>query len=252
MTASGLSAGASSTVTVRYSLSGYNPVDRTATGTASSGTAPSGGSVTLTPSGTQQAGTLISANVTAMSGTATITYTTTIRKRTGADPTSSTDGNEVASGTGTGNAVATHTITAGEASGTPDRFRAFTTGTNATGSNTVSSNVVTSTPATVSTLPSAPGTPTLTYVSANNTSTDWGYSATWADSTSGTTPITYYLIAYGSSDGYVNGQATLGPYTTGTVARSFLLPRTSSLWQVAAYGSNTAGVGPNSTKSNTA
>lgn len=114
----------------------------------SAGVAPSGGSVTLTPSGTQQAGTTISANVTAMSGTATISYVTSIRKKTGSSPTSITDGTQVASGTGTGNGVASHTITASEASGTPDQFRAFTTGTNSFGSNIVSSNTVISTPAT--------------------------------------------------------------------------------------------------------
>jgi hypothetical protein len=109
------------------------------------GTAPSGGSVTLSPSGTQQAGTTITANVSAMSGTATISYTTTIRKKTGSAPTSNTDGTQVASGTGTGN-VASHTITDSEASGTPDQFRAFTTGTNSFGNNTVASNTVVSTP----------------------------------------------------------------------------------------------------------
>lgn len=40
LTASGLSAGGSSTVTVRYSLSGYNPVDITASGTASAAASP--------------------------------------------------------------------------------------------------------------------------------------------------------------------------------------------------------------------
>jgi hypothetical protein len=111
----------------------------------SPGVAPSGGSVTLSPSGTQQAGTTITANVSAMSGTATISYTTTIRKKTGSAPTSNTDGTQVASGTGTGN-VASHTITDSEASGTPDQFRAFTTGTNSFGNNTVASNTVVSTP----------------------------------------------------------------------------------------------------------
>ncbi len=109
------------------------------------GTAPSGGSVTLSPSGTQQAGTTLTANVSAMSGTATISYQTYIVKKTGSSPTSDTDGTRVASGTGTGN-VATHTITDSEASGTPDQFRAFTTGTNSIGSNTVASNTVISTP----------------------------------------------------------------------------------------------------------
>ena len=108
------------------------------------GVAPSGGGVTLTPAGTQQAGTTISANVTAMSGTAPITYVTTIRKATGSSPTGS--GTAVASGPGTGNAVASHTITDGEASGTPDQFKAYTVGTNAYGDFTVGSNTVVSTP----------------------------------------------------------------------------------------------------------
>jgi hypothetical protein len=80
-----------------------------------------------------------------MSGTATISYQTYIVKKTGSSPTSDTDGTRVASGAGTGN-VASHTITASEASGTPDQFRAFTTGTNSFGNNTVASNTVVSTP----------------------------------------------------------------------------------------------------------
>jgi hypothetical protein len=110
----------------------------------SPGVAPSGGGVTLTPSGTQQAGTTISANVTAMSGTAPITYVTTIRKATGTTPTGSATA--VASGSGTGNGVASHTITDSEASGTPDQFKAYTVGTNAYGDFTVGSNTVVSTP----------------------------------------------------------------------------------------------------------
>jgi hypothetical protein len=110
----------------------------------SPGVAPSGGGVTLTPSGTQQAGTTISANVTAMSGTAPITYVTTIRKATGTTPTGSATA--VASGSGTGNGVASHTITDNEASGTPDQFKAYTVGTNAYGDFTVGSNTVVSTP----------------------------------------------------------------------------------------------------------
>jgi len=133
--------------------------------------APSGGGVTLTPSGTQQAGTTISANVTAMSGTNPITYTTTIRKKTGSPPASNTDGTQVASGSGTGNAVASHVITASEASGTPDQFRAFTTGTNTSGSNTVSSNTVVSTPATTTTTTSAPATTTTTAAPPTTTTT---------------------------------------------------------------------------------
>jgi hypothetical protein len=162
---------------------------------AAAGTAPSGGSVTLNPSGTQQAGTTITANVSAMSGTATISYTTTIRKKTGSAPTSSTDGTQVASGTGTGN-VASHTITAGEASGTPDQFRAFTTGSNSFGSNTVSSNTVISTPAVVS----APATPTGVNTSGSGL-------VTWSASSGATSYTVEYYTATNSS-----GANQTGPY----------------------------------------
>ena len=131
------------------------------------GVAPSGGGVTLSPSGTQQAGTTITANVSAMSGTATITYATQIRKATGYSPTSNTDGTLVASGSGTGN-VASHTITTSEASGTPDQFRAFTTGTNSFGNNTVSSNTVISTPAVVVVAPAITSGPSISWASGNN------------------------------------------------------------------------------------
>ncbi len=276
---------------------------------AVAGTGPSGGSVTLSPSGTQQAGTTITANVSAMSGTATISYTTTIRKKTGSSPTSNTDGTQVASGTGTGN-VASHTITPTEASGTPDQFRAFTTGTNSFGDNTVASNTVISTPAVVTqytiswnanggsvsptsntvnsgttvsaptptrsgytflywrdspnafsyiyqinpggswtvtsnitfyaywqaaaVAPSTPGTPTLTYVPANNTSTTWGYSASWGAST-GSGTIQYQIDGLGSS----GGSATLGLYSTNSA--TFSLSRNDNTWQIRVRATNNGG-----------
>jgi hypothetical protein len=245
-----------------------------------------------------------------MSGTATITYATTIRKKTGSPPTSNTDGTQVASGTGTGNGVATHEITNSEASGTPDQFRAFTTGTNSVSSNTVASNTVISTPAVVTqytiswnanggtvsptsntvnsgttvsaptptrsgytflywrdtpsafsyiyqinpggswtvtsnitfyaywqaaaVAPSTPGTPTLTYVSANNTSTTWGYTATWGAST-GTGTIQYQINGLGSSA----GSATLGLY--GTNSASFNLSKNDNVWQIRVRATNDGG-----------
>ena len=128
------------------------------------GTAPSGGGVTLTPTGTQQAGTEICANVSDMSGTNPITYSTVIRKATGQTPSGTAT--VVSSGTGTGNAVCCHTITAAEASGTPDHFKAYTVGTNSAGDFTVGSNIVISTPAAVTPTPVTPTpvTPTPTPV----------------------------------------------------------------------------------------
>jgi hypothetical protein len=102
------------------------------------------------------------------------------------------------------------------------------------------------------TAPSVPGTPTLTYVSSQDTSTEWGYSATWTNSTSGTTPISYFLSCYGSSDGYVAVQTERGPYSSGSPAVSFRLPKTSTLWRVAAFAQNSIGTSTESAKSNSA
>jgi hypothetical protein len=165
--------------------------------TSAAGTAPTGGTVSLSPSGTQQAGTTLTASVTAMSGTATITYVTTIRKATGREPVI-TD-TAVASGTGTGN-VATHTITAGEASGTPDRFKAFTVGTNSIGSRTIESNTVTSTPAVVTPTPAITSGPGISWASGNN----FTLSATASDATN----IEFQVQFANTSGGTVQNTAT--------------------------------------------
>lgn len=205
-------------VTRDYYVQAYRSGDPTATksdwagpdsGTRTvAGTAPSGGSVTLSPSGVQQAGTTITANVTAMSGTATISYTTTLRKKTGSSPASSTDGTEVASGTGTGN-VASHTITASEAAGTPDQFRAFTTGSNSFGSTTVISNTVISTPATVS----APGIPTSVSLGGSGV-------VAWIASTG--SPTSYEIEFFTAQNG--SGLNAAGAYSvTGIAGTSYQL-----------------------------
>jgi hypothetical protein len=205
-------------VTRDYYVQAYRSGDPTATksdwagpdsGTrTAAGTAPSGGSVTLSPSGVQQAGTTITANVTAMSGTATISYTTTLRKKTGSSPASSTDGTQVASGTGTGN-VASHTITASEASGTPDQFRAFTTGSNSFGATTVISNTVISTPATVS----APGIPTSVSLGGSGV-------VAWTASTG--SPTSYEIEFFTAQNG--SGLNAAGAYSvTGIAGTSYQL-----------------------------
>jgi hypothetical protein len=77
LSVTGLTLGQSSTVTVRYSLSGYNSVDITVTGSASSNVAPSGGSVSIAlTSGTSgRVGAVYTATVTNASGTPTPTFT---------------------------------------------------------------------------------------------------------------------------------------------------------------------------------
>jgi hypothetical protein len=143
-----------------------------------------------------------------MSGTATISYTTTLRKKTGSSPASSTDGTQVASGTGTGN-VASHTITASEASGTPDQFRAFTTGSNSFGATTVISNTVISTPATVS----APGIPTSVSLGGSGV-------VAWTASTG--SPTSYEIEFFTAQNG--SGLNAAGAYSvTGIAGTSYQL-----------------------------
>ena len=107
---------------------------------------PSGGSVSLTPSGTQQALTTLTATTQAYSWTNNPTaYEIKIMKGvSGATPTES--GSSTSNGTVSGTQV-THQITESEASGTPDKFAAFARAYNAGGwSAWVGSDVVTSTP----------------------------------------------------------------------------------------------------------
>lgn len=102
---------------------------------------PSGGSASLSPSGTVQARTTINASTSFSTGSPTA-YEIQIRKATGSSP-------EYNSGTQleTGTTTASHYITDSEASGTPDQFAAFGRAYNAGGwSDWVKSNTVTSTP----------------------------------------------------------------------------------------------------------
>lgn len=124
-------------------------------------------------------------------------------------------------------------------------FYCLITATNSAGSATNRPAATLNSPAT-GVAPSTPGTPTLTYVSSNNTTTDYGYSATWTNSSTGTAPISYYLKCYGSSDSYASVQATKGPFTTGSTAQSFTLPKTSGLWKVACYATNSYGTSTDS------
>jgi hypothetical protein len=126
-------------------------------------------------------------------------------------------------------------------------FYAYTVATGPGGTTT--SGTAYSSTVTSGTPPSTPGTPTLTYISANGT-TSYNYSATFATS-SGTPPITYYLHAYGLSDGFTNIQTTKGPFSSGSTG-TFTLPQTSTLWEVAAFATNAYGTSSDSSKSNAA
>ena len=85
-----------------------------------------------------------------------------------------------------------------------------------------------------STTPSTPGTPTLTYVSANNTDTTWGYSATWGAS-SGSGTIQYQIDCLGSN----GGTGTKGLYSTNSA--TFNLSKNDNLWQIRVRATNNNG-----------
>ena len=116
------------------------------------------------------------------------------------------------------------------------------------GGTATSSSVYTAT-ITGPTAPSTPGTPTLTYISANTT-VSWNYSAVWGTST-GTAPITYYLRCYGINDGFVSQLTLKGPFSSGS-SGTFTLPQTNASWEVAAYATNPYGTSGDSAKSNSA
>lgn len=176
-------------------------------------TAPSGGGVTLTPSGTQQAGTQICANVTAMSGTSPISYLTTIRKATGQTPTGT--GTPVSSGSGTGNSVCCHTITASEASGTPDQFKAYTVGSNSAGDFTVGSNTVISTPAATTTTTADPCLTCNSYSPSNGT---YPYTTTDPYGTCASGSRYYRICVTPSGCANTNDYGSCVPVTTTTTA----------------------------------
>ena len=222
---------------------GSQSANSTSTAVTAAGVAPSGGAVTLTPSGTQMAGTVISANVTAMSGTAPITYTTTIRKATGSSPTgtgtvTTPRAGLTNPGTGTGNAVAQHEITSSEASGTPDQFKAYTVGTNSFGSFTVGSNTVVSTPYVAPVVTPSGGTATST------PSTGTAGTTTYQASTSGWSgsPTSYtYSWQYFSQSSFSWVQYTTGTNFSPPSNINSLYPNYG--WQLSVGATNSAGTG---------
>ena len=120
------------------------------TGTAGSASAsltavavPSGGSASLSPSGTVEARNTITASTTFTNGNVQ-SYEIQIRKATGSSPADENSGTQVALAS---LYTTSHVITDSEASGTPDQFAAFGRAYNAGGwSPWVKSNTVTSTP----------------------------------------------------------------------------------------------------------
>lgn len=89
-------------------------------------------------------------------------------------------------------------------------------------------------PAASSSPPTTPGTPVLEYKPENNTSTTWGYSASWGAS-SGSGTIEYQLDCLGSNGG--TGTKGLFASTSG----EFNLSRNDTYWQVRVRATNNGG-----------
>ena len=150
--------------------------------------APSGGSVTLSPSGTQYAGTTLTASTSGWSGSPT-SYSLRLYASTSNPPSAGGTGSVLISST-TSTSL-TYTITTSDASGSPYYFKAFATATNAGGtSSDVGSNVVLSAP-----LPVAPsgGSVTLSGTGVAGTSLTASTSG-WSQS-----PTSYNVYIYAST-----------------------------------------------------
>jgi hypothetical protein len=143
----------------------------------------------------------------------------------------------VASGTGTGN-VATHVITDSEASGTPDQFRAFTTGTNSAGSNTVASNTVISTPYVEPVVTPSGGTATSTPSTGTaGTTTYIGSTSGWSGS-----PTSYsYSWQYFSQSSFSWVAVASGSSFSPASNINTLYPNYG--WQLSVGATNSAGTG---------
>lgn len=203
------------------------------------GVAPSGMTVALAPSGTQMAGTNITATVSAATaGASPITYTVQIYKATGVNPTNANTALE------SGTTSATHNITTSEASGTPDRFIAYATATNSYGTQSAYSNVVTSTPYVAPNAAPTGGTATVTPSSGTAGSTS--YTASTSGWSGNPSTFTYtYSWQYFSSSSFSYVQYTTGSTFAPASNINTLYPNYG--WQLVVTASN--GISPNGTAS---
>ena len=196
---------------------------------------PSGGIVTL--SGTGVAGTSITATTSGWSNSPT-SYSVRIYASTTNPPTTS----DILKASSSSSSVS-YTVTTFDASPPPYYFKAFATATNAAGtSSEVGSNVILSSLG----APSTPGTPTMTYDSANSTASNWAYDITWTASTGGGT-IQYQLdcrATNSSSDPRTILSTATRPSSglySSTSQQDVLLSRIYTFWSVRARATNDGG-----------
>jgi hypothetical protein len=190
------------------------------------------GSVSISPSGTVQARTQITAT-SSFTNSPTSSYIE-IRKATGANPTQSST-----LVTSSASTQVSHTITDSEASGTPDRFIAFAYASNSGGTSpTYSSNIITSTPYVPPALAPTGGSASVSPASGTYGSTTFTASTSgW----SGSQTITY---AYSWQRFLSNGswqEVATGSTFSPTVAQG----TTALSWRLFVTASN--GISPNGT-----
>jgi hypothetical protein len=210
----GLSAGASSSVTVRYSLSGYNAVDITASGTASSVSAPT----IISGSGPVNTNTSNTRNFSVTNGSwnnspTSYSYQWKATTYLPYPPYSSTV--NVGTNSSSYSGISTY-----------DGYGIYciVTATNAGGDGTATSNQITQSAPTVSNVGNnkPQGAPSITYDSANSTSTKWAYDVTITKSTIGVPDPSYYLQWFGDADASNYVEQT-GPYTSAGLGGSFVV-----------------------------
>jgi hypothetical protein len=241
LTASGLSSGQSSTVTVRYSLSGYNSVDITKTGSASVVvSAPSGGSVTL--SGNNTPGSVITASTSGWTNSPT-SYDVYITTALSPNIPTSSSSRVASSG---GGSSTTYTITASDAVSPVNIFRAFATASNAggTGGPVQSSNTITASAGSPATAPGTPGTPTNGWTSGTSYPFSWTAPSAGTVTGGGAATITGYTMRiYEATSSSGTGSYLLTTLSLGSgTSYTYTSPNASLYYAASVAATNSAGL----------